>query len=241
MEPISSPIRRTDLVHSEASLRKALEKLIARGRLELTAVEPVSPLGYIVRPLSLTPRLRDWLAAQKGSPRLWLDVIELDELGSQLLVAREPYGLALGLAAWQDIPSIASLLRTNVIGPSLWEAHKTLLLGRVVEELSARFGLVKRALNSRETAAYAQTEWGVLITLKPEQGLELFEYFCLPAPKHLDLPILAKLGGFVHSATGFGPDMVRLGLCWNGLEEPTCLFLQEWLKKTHKLQPATAS
>jgi hypothetical protein len=91
MEPISSPIRRTDLVHSEVSLRKALEEFIWRGRLELTAVEPVPPLGYIVRPPSLAPRLRDWLSTQKSSPRLWMDLIELDELGSQLLVAREPY------------------------------------------------------------------------------------------------------------------------------------------------------
>src|SRR6516225_2510593 len=107
MEPISPPIRRSDLVHSEAGLRKALEELIARGRLELTAIEPVPPFGYIIRPPSLIPRLHDWLAAQKSSPRLWLDIIELDELGSQLLVAREPYGSALGLTAWQDVPSLA--------------------------------------------------------------------------------------------------------------------------------------
>jgi hypothetical protein len=123
----------------------------------------------------------------------------------------------------------------------LWETHKTLLLERVVEELSVRFTLVKRALNSRETAAYAQTEWGTLVTLKPEQGLELFEYFCLPAPKHLDLPIITKLGGFIHSVAAFVPDMVRLGLCWNGFEDPACLFLQDWLRKPRKFQPAPVS
>jgi len=240
MEPISPPIRRSDLVHSEACLRKALEELIARGRLELTAVEPVPPLGYVVRPRSLTPRLRDWLAAQKSSPRLWMDLIELDELGSQLLIAREPYGSGLGLSAWQDVSAIAGLLRTNVVGPNLWEAHKTALLDRVVEELKTQFDLVERALNSSELPAYARTDWGVLITLKPAQGLELFDYSCLPAPKHLDLPILTKLGGFVHSIAAFGPDMARLGLCWNGFEDPACLFLQDWLRKTHKFQPAPA-
>jgi hypothetical protein len=236
MELISSPMRRTDLVYSQSSLRKFLEEFVWLGRLELTAVEPVPPLGYIVQPPSLAPRLGDWLSGQKSSPRLWMDLIELDEFGSQLLIAREPYGSALGLSAWQDVSAIASLLRTSVIGPRLWETHKTSLLERVVEELSVRFSLVKRPLNSRETAAYAQTEWGTLLTLEPEQGLELFEYFCLPAPKYLDLPIITRLGGFVHSIAAWGPDLMRLGLCWNGFENPACLFLQDWLRAAQKSQ-----
>jgi hypothetical protein len=240
MQPIPSTLRREDLTHSQSSLLRALEGLIARGRLDLAAVEPVPPIGYIVRPASLSPRLRDWLAAQKSSPRLWMDVIEVGELGSQLFVARELYGSAFALSAWQDASAIAGLLRTNVVGPLLWNTHKTLLLERVVEELSAQFGLVKRPLNSREVAAYAQTEWGILITLKSEQGLELFEYFCLPEPRHFDLPIVAKLGGFVYSVAAFGSDTARIGLCWNGFEDPACLFLQEWLRKNRKNQPTPA-
>jgi hypothetical protein len=243
MPTIVSPIRRADLVHGEANRGKILEELIARGRLELTAIDPVPLLGYIIRPpsSSLPPRLGDWLTFQKSSQRLWLDVIELDELGSQLLVAREPYGSVLALSAWQDLPAMAARLRTTVIGPNLWETYRSGLLERMVEELSARFGLVKRALNSREPAAYAQTEWGFLLTLSPEQGLELFEYFCQPTPKHFDLPIRVEVGGYLFSYIAFGPDLVRLGLCWNGFEDPACLFLQDWLRKTHKLQPAPTS
>ena len=235
MHSIPSTLRRDDLTHSQSSLFRGLEELVARGRLELTAVEPVSLLGYIVRPPSLSPRLRDWLAAQKSSPRLWLDLIELDEFGSQLFVGRD--GSAFALCAWQDASAMAGLLRTSVVGPLLWNTHKTLLLERVIEELSAQFALVKRPLNSREVAAYAQAEWGFLATLKPEQGLELFEYCCLPTPQHFDLPILAKLGGFVHCVAAFGLDTARIGLCWNGFENPACLFLQDWLRAVRKPQP----
>jgi hypothetical protein len=236
---MQSPIRRDDLIHSEAALRKTLEIIIWLGRLALSTVELVPPLGYLIRPRELTGQLRDWLTSQKSSPRLWMDASTLDDLGSQLFVPREPCCLCLGLAAWQDATSIANLLRVNHIGPILWETYKTTLLDRVVEELKGQFGLIKRALNSRETSAYAKTEWGILVTLKPEQGLQLFEYFCLPAPKDLTLPIVAKLGGNISSVTAFGPETVRLGLCFNGFEGPACLALQDWLQNVH--QPVSAT
>jgi hypothetical protein len=235
---MQSPIRRDDLVHSQASLRRCLEEFIWRDRLSLTQVEAY-PFGFVVHP-SLSPHSRAWLGTQKSRSHLWTDSIELDSFGSQLIIARAPYGLCAGFAAWQDAPLMANLLRLNYIGPALWGIHKSSLLACLIEELAPQFELVKRPLNTQQLPAYADTEWGVLVLLRAEQAPQLLDYFHLPSPKDPSIPMLAKLGGNVSAVLAFGPETVRLGLCWNGLEDPVVLNLQDWLRSVH-ISPISAT
>jgi hypothetical protein len=230
------PIRRDDLVHSQAALGERLEELIARDKLSLTSIEPF-PFGYVVRP-SLSARFREWWETLTISQRFWLNSSELDSLGSQLLVSRDPFGLCAALCFWQDFSLAANHLRIHHIGPALWEAYKTSLLERIVAELTPKFGLVKRPLNSQETPNYADAKWGVLVQLKCDQATELLEdYLCLPSPRDRSIPSLVKFGGNVSCALAFGPQLARLGLMFNGLEDPALLDLQEWLRTVHKPQP----
>src|SRR6516165_5476523 len=105
------PIRRDDLVHSQAALGARLEEFIARDKLNLTSIEPF-PFGYVVRP-SLSPRFRRWWETLTVTQRLWLDSSELDSLGSQLLIARDPLEICAALCFWQDFTLAANHLRIH--------------------------------------------------------------------------------------------------------------------------------
>jgi hypothetical protein len=48
-----------------------------------------------------------------------------------------------------------------------------------------------------------------------------------------------KLGGNISCILALGPQLTRLGLCFNGLEDPAVVDLQEWLSTVHKPQPVT--
>jgi hypothetical protein len=232
---MESPIRRDDLDHTRSALRERMEENIARDKLSLVNIEPF-PFGFVFRP-ALSARFRSWWETQSVTPRFWLDSAEIDSFGSQLLVARDPFGPCAALCFWQDFSLAANHLRIQEIGPALWAAHKTLLLGRIINELIPKLGLIKRPLNSQETPSYADTEWGILVHLKCEQATELLEdYFCVPVPRDRLIPSLVNLGGNVSGIIALGPQLARLGLCFNGLENPTVIDLQEWLSAVHKPQ-----
>jgi hypothetical protein len=234
------PIRRDDLVHSQAALRERLEECIARDKLSLANIEPF-PFGFVFRP-ALSPRFRRWWETQAITQRFWLDSTELDPLGSQLLISREPFGSYAALCFWQDFTDTTNHLRVHHIGPALWEAHKTLLLTRIVNELAQKFGLIKRPLNSQQLPSYADAKWGILAQLKCPQAVELLEhYLCFPPPSDRSIPIHVKLGGNISCVLAFGAELARLGLCFNGLEDPALLDLQEWLRSAHKFQTVSAT
>jgi hypothetical protein len=233
MQPILPPIRRDDLIYSQVALTQRLEEFRARDRrLDLQNIEPF-PWGFLLRP-SLSERFRVWWATQHVRQHLWLDVTELDPLGSLFLLSRNPFGACAALCSWQDFTVASSHLRLHCIGPILWDRHKTLLLAHLIEELAQKFGLEQRPLNSCELPSYATTEWGTLIQVQPDQAL--LDSLCLEPPVDPTLPILARLGGNLSSVLAFGPESVRIGLCWNGCEDPVILDLQDWLGAFHKSQ-----
>jgi hypothetical protein len=233
MQPILPPIRRDDLIYGQAALIRRLEEFRARDRrLDLQNIEPF-PWGFLLRP-SASERFRAWWATQYICQHLWLDVAELDPLGSLFLFSRDPFGACAALCSWQDFALASSHIRLNCIGPTLWDRHKLSLLAHLLEELAQKFGLEQRPLNSCELPSYATTEWGTLIQVQPDQVPHLLDYLCLEPPVDSTLPILVKLGGNLSSVLAFGLESVRIGLCWNGCEDPVILDLQDWLGSVHK-------
>ena len=107
---------------------------------------------------------------------MWLDVAELDCYGTQLLVSRTPFGAYVALCEWQDQATAATHLRTQCIGPLLWNQHHCALLPLVIDELAQRFALNLRPLNSQELPLYCETKWGVLALFPPNQEAEVEEY-----------------------------------------------------------------
>ena len=225
-------MRVDDLINSREALRQRLEEFSFRDRIRLSNIEPF-PWGFSLR-LSLSSRFRHWWATQNISQHLWIDAAELDSFGSLCLLSRNPFGVCAGICSWRDLAVAADHLRLNRIGPVLWDIRRTELLGCVVDELVHKFSLQQRPLNSVELPSYSHTEWGVLIQLNEDQAALLLDYFCLSPFTDLTLPILVKLGGNISSVLAFGLEVVRVGLCWNGCEDPVILDLQSWLRSVQK-------
>jgi len=231
-------MRVDDLVNSRAALGQRLEEFSFRDRIRLSNIEPF-PWGFSLRP-SLSSRFRQWWATQNLCRYLWIDAAELDSFGSLALLSRDPFGVCAAICSWRDLAVAADYLRLNRIGPVLWNTHKSGLLGRVLGELTHKFSLQQRPLNSVELPGYSNTEWGILIQLKEDQASLLLEYLCLGSLTDLTLPILAKLGGNVSSVLAFGSEVVRVGLCWNSCEDPVIGDLQGWLRSVRQSQPGKA-
>jgi hypothetical protein len=235
MQLISPPMRVDDLINSRAALGQRLKEFSFLDRIELSNIEPF-PWGFSLRP-SLSPRFRQWWEKQEDiTQHLWIDSAELDSFGSSCLLSRDPFGICAAICSWRDLTVATDYLRQKCIGPALWNAYKTSLLERVVDELARKFGLEQRPLNSNELPNYSDTKWGPLVQFKGEQVPELLSYLCYEPPKDLSLPILVRLGGNVCCVLSFGPESTRGGLCFNGYEDPAIVDLQGWLRSAHKSQ-----
>jgi hypothetical protein len=235
MQLVSPPMRVDDLVNSRAALGQRLEEFIFRDRIELSNVEPF-PWGFTLRP-SLSSRFRQWWSAQNICRYLWIDVAELDPFGTLLLLSRDPSCLCAALCSWRDLELAADHLRLNHIGRVLWNNHRTELLGHVLGELTPKFSLHRRPLNSVGLPSYSDTEWGILIQFERDQADRLLEYFCLELPPDWSLPILTKLGGNISCILAAGSEALRIGLCWNGCEEAVISDLQSWLRSARQSEP----
>ena len=217
MQLISPPIRVDDLVNSRAAVTQRLEEFVFRDRIKLSDIEPF-PWGFCLRP-SLSSRFEQWWVTQNISRYLWIEATELDAFGTLALLSRDRSCPCTAICSWRDLALAADYLRLNRIGPVLWNTHKTELLGVVLGEVTPKFNLQQRPLNSVGLPSYSNTEWGVLIQLERDQASSLLEYFCLEPPSDWDLPILTKLGGNVSCVLAATSEVLRVGLCWNGCEE----------------------
>jgi hypothetical protein len=235
MQLISPPMRVDDLVNSRAALGQRLEEFIFRDRIGLADIEPF-PWGFSLRP-SLSSRFCQWWAAQNIYRYLWIEAAELDSFGSLALLSRDPFGVCAAICSWRDLAVASDYLRLERIGPVLWDTHRTELLERVLGELTSKFNLQQRPLNSAELPSYSHTEWGILIQLKGDQASPLLEYLCLGPLTDMTLPILAKLGGNVSSVLAFGSEALRVGLCWDSFEDTVIRELQGWLRSVRQSQP----
>ena len=196
-EPLS-PLRPSDLVHSQNAVLEHTEKLIALDRLDLREVKPAAWGGFVLR-LSMSPRLEQWWASRPNKKKhLWLDSTELDDFGTHVLVARpiadKCDGLYAALCGWRDMQEAATDLRLRCVGPALMKAHGRSIFPSSVEEITQAFQLEEHPLNSTAVPCRCRLKWGHLMRFgRPGVG-PVLDYLNISEPEDTSLPILIRLG-----------------------------------------------
>ena len=214
-----SPLRPSDLPHSQNAVLEHTEKLIALDRLELERVEPAAWGGFILR-LSGSPRLEEWWTARPNKKKhLWFDSTELGDFGTQVFFSRSIDCIYAAACSWLDAPEAAADLRTRYLGPDLLAMHGPAIFQVTAQEITRHFQLEERPLNSTTIPCYCRLKWGYLQRFPwPDIPASLDYLLNIAQPQDVSLPILFKLGANLCAILAFSPAAeeageLRVGLC----------------------------
>jgi hypothetical protein len=215
-----SPLRPSDLIHSQSAVLEHTEKLIALSRLDLKKVEPAAWGGFILR-LSICPRLEEWWSTRANKKKhLWMDSAELDDLGTHVLMAHpialKSDGIYAALCGWRDAQEAAADLRLRCLGPILIKTHGGAIFPSTAQEIVRQFQLEEHPLNSTAVPCRCQLKWGHLLRFgRPGVG-PVLDYLNISQPEDISLPILIRLGANLAIVLAFSPsaeEPLRIGLC----------------------------
>jgi hypothetical protein len=221
---ISSPFRRSDLVHSDNAFTVRVEELLAHQAIPFDKIIP-GPGGVVISGSSL--RVDELWPTRNSKRYLWVDSAQIDSFGTTWMrTRRAPHFTAL--CAWPEADSALRHLQRDFIGPALWDIHRSSIIEVVLEELCDRFGFVARPLNSAELPAIARLDWGYLIQLTGNELAGVREYFLL-GPSQYDVPIFHHLGAHLVMVLAITPDRIKIALCFDGAERPVIQIFYNWL------------
>jgi hypothetical protein len=200
-------------------------------------VEPAVWGGFILR-LSVSPRLEEWWAGRSDKKRhLWLDSVELDDLGTHLLFSRpiadKSDDTYAALCSWRDVPAAAADLRFRRLGPALMKAYGSSIFLSTVDEIAQAFQLEERHLNSTEVPGRCRLKWGHLLRFSGQSVPAVLDYLNLEKPEHISLPILIKPGANLALVLAFSSsaeEPLRIGICCQWKDGLAIDDLGAWLR-----------
>jgi hypothetical protein len=243
---IELSLRPSDFLHSRDAILARTEEVIALDRIPFQKVEALR-WGFLLTP----PRSKRFLERYKNqatSHHLWLDSIEADHFGTQVLFSHEfivtnpvnpfhrpinyPFGTYVAVCSWRDVSQATAYLRQEHIGPALSSAYDNDFFAITSDQITQALGLSEGSFNSLALPHYCPTQWGTLLRIDRDNAQRVLDYFNLESPAERSLPTIDKLGGGLAALYAFSPaeEALRIAICSEEQEHLALHDLGNWLR-----------
>jgi hypothetical protein len=208
MQLLTSPLRPTDLTHTQGAILQHAERIIAWSRLPAERILPTE-WGLLI---DQHRSLRKWcfqISATVQRSHL-LELAELDEYGIHALVSDAIGGLERGdyiaLCAWPNIPHATEHLRSKCLGPAIAKTYNNGALRMHITRALIALGIPERPANDVQLPSCTKIRWGSLVRLDNGTAQRAVDYFNLTTPVYE--PTTGELGAdaFLIYATSNSPD-----------------------------------
>jgi hypothetical protein len=190
----SQELKVADLPFAIRALQRHLTTFLARHRIELSSVRPISD-GYVVGPIT-HPAVKAQLNTLRAKGRAChlLDVVALNSLGSCLIIGdtqlceiarlQEFPPLYLAFAHYSQVPALAQHLRSEILGPRVEKRFSKEDLEKHFRLYTSVLGLTETTPDKLRVAGYYDRPYGYLAELYAGPVEATIEYLNL-GPQHL--------------------------------------------------------
>jgi hypothetical protein len=192
--PPLSPLRPSDLAHTQHAVLGYAEQALAHDRLPADRSRPVAG-GLIIDQVNA---VRKWRGPLNHTPEHChlADLLELDHFGVTALWNRKigniPEASYLAICPWDSVPTVATYLRTHCLAQAM---HPQTAQAMHLAEADARLGIPERSPNDGRLPSYSRIRPGPLWRLDSASAENFRHYFNLADPAHQPELCTTELGG----------------------------------------------
>jgi hypothetical protein len=244
MLALPTPLRATDLTHTQQAVLLHAEQIAAYGRLPAEQILP-NPWGLL---LNQTDAERTWRGPMDAAPERghFVNKFELDPFGVTAITNRKigdiPEARYVALCPWPNIPLAASHLRTHCMGPEL---RRYAVLSLHLNEACSHLDIPERSANDARLPSRVTIRCGTLFRLDAGSAKALRCYFSLPNIVDLTEPAIAELGAdsyLIYAAVRNPEEPFRTIMTSQLFLAPAQKELTRWIRShSHKRQEALST
>jgi hypothetical protein len=208
MLTLTSPLRPSDLTHTQGAILELAERIVAWSRLPAEHILPTE-WGLLINQHGA---LRRWHLPGSASVQHChlIRLAEQDQYGVHALLTDTVGPLLAGeyiaLCAWPHIPQAAQYLRSKCLGPVMEKTYNNGALRMHVSQALSALQIPGRPANDLQLPSYTEIRWGTLLRLDASTAQQTIDYFNLITPGYET--ITNDLGADAYSvyATSNSPD-----------------------------------